>query len=275
MRLFFLFLLATSSLFGKVYDTFIFFNEVELLKIRLEELDPVVDYFVLVEGTLTFSGQPKPLYFEENKALFEPYLDKIIHIVVDDYPPPLRDPVRSAWNREHHQRNAILRGLHNASPDDLVFVSDVDEIPRATTIERVRKDKKQTLKLEMPVYRYQLNRLDYKGWTFSYGTLCKILRHQSPQKLRMLKSLPVLADAGWHFTSMGGSESVLYKLNSFSHFSDGNTLDLIQGLRKDFAASVENMRVVPITSNFPKRVLRLADAYREDGWIAPLNAARN
>ena len=69
-----------------IYDCFQFFNELDLLKLRLNVLDSVVDYFVLTEATVTFSGDSKPLYYYENKKLFEKYNHKIIHNIVDDTP---------------------------------------------------------------------------------------------------------------------------------------------------------------------------------------------
>lgn len=70
-----------------VYDCFCFFNELKLLEVRLEELNPVVDVFVLVESTRTFTGNPKALHFQNNKHLFSKHADKIQHIVVDELPP--------------------------------------------------------------------------------------------------------------------------------------------------------------------------------------------
>ena len=68
----------------KLIDCFIFYNELQLLLFRLEELYEIVDYFVLVESTVTFTGNAKPLYFEQHKELFHKYIDKIIHIVEED-----------------------------------------------------------------------------------------------------------------------------------------------------------------------------------------------
>ena len=111
---------------GMVYDCFIFFNEFEQLNIRLHELNPIVDRFVLVESNQTFSGNMKPLYFAENRERWSMFLDKIIHVVVDDMP-KLNNGNR--WELEHHQRKCITRGLNNCAPNDIIVISDVDEIP--------------------------------------------------------------------------------------------------------------------------------------------------
>ena len=87
-----------------IYDCFTFFNEFDLLEIRLNELDSVVDKFVLVEATKTFSGKDKPLYFNENKNKFNKFLNKIIHVIVDEYP-----NLNGDWVIENHQRNEISK----------------------------------------------------------------------------------------------------------------------------------------------------------------------
>jgi hypothetical protein len=112
-----------------IYDCFTFFNELELLELRLHELSGVVDKFVLVEATRTHSNQPKALVYQENRARFQEFHDKIIHVVVDDMP-----NAKNAWALENFQRECIARGLVSCRPDDLVLVSDLDEIPRATTV---------------------------------------------------------------------------------------------------------------------------------------------
>ena len=110
----------------RVYDCFQFYNEFDVLEIRLAELDPLVDHFVLVEATHTHTGKPKPLHFTENRKRYERYAHKIIHVVIDDL--PLDDP--SHFARDIHQREAILRGLGGAQPDDRILFSDCDEIPK-------------------------------------------------------------------------------------------------------------------------------------------------
>ena len=102
-----------------IYDCFSFFNELDLLEIRLNTLDSVVDKFVIVESTLTHTGNPKPLYYAENKKRFEKFKDKIIHIIVDEFPSfPDATNREMAWIRENCQRNAILRGIPKTAKDN-------------------------------------------------------------------------------------------------------------------------------------------------------------
>ena len=96
-----------------IYDCFTFFNELDMLEIRLNVLKDVVDRFVLVEATRTFTNHGKELVYQKNKYRFENFEDRIIHIVVDDFP-----EYKTPWHYESHQRNAILRGLKDAKPDE-------------------------------------------------------------------------------------------------------------------------------------------------------------
>ncbi|NQU73263.1 MAG: hypothetical protein HQ547_00945, partial [Candidatus Omnitrophica bacterium] len=119
-----------------IYDCFVFFNEIDLLKIRLEELKDSVDKFVLVEAAKTFAKREKPLYFQEYKHEFSEYLDRIVYQMVDDVPKKRLTGWGSRWDREAHQRNCISRALMrcNCDDDDIILISDVDEIPRAEEI---------------------------------------------------------------------------------------------------------------------------------------------
>ena len=121
-----------------IYDCFCFFNELDLLEIRLNTLDSVVDKFILVESTLTFTGNSKPLYYTENKNRFEKFKNKIIHIIVDNFPSIPNATYREiAWIREYTQRNAILRGIpKTAKDDDYLIIADLDEIPCPEAIKK-------------------------------------------------------------------------------------------------------------------------------------------
>ena len=112
-----------------IYDTFMFFNELDLLEIRLNYLSPVVDRFVLVESTMTHTGKQKPLLYAENNGRFTKFLDKVTHIVVDMLPHIANLGYQEAFENENYQRNQITRGLGDAKTDDVILLSDVDEIP--------------------------------------------------------------------------------------------------------------------------------------------------
>jgi len=133
-----------------IVDCFPFCDELDLLQIRLEELSGVVDRFVLAEARCSFRGKPKPLYFQENTARFEPFLHKIEHLVVEF---PETD---DGWVREDYQRNALKRALENLPADASVFISDVDEIFRSSAMLEAAARSKFTF-IELDLYLYFMN----------------------------------------------------------------------------------------------------------------------
>src|SRR5207244_4172420 len=140
-----------------VFDGFMFSEELDVLEIRLHELDEVVDRFVMVEATVTHSGRPRELVFPGHRQRFGRFLSKIAYV-------PLQmaaqtDQVRpSPWQRERLQRDHIYQAVlsSGAQPEDSLIVSDVDEIPRATTIAGYRPDC-GFCKLDMALFYYFLN----------------------------------------------------------------------------------------------------------------------
>lgn len=228
----------------KVYDCVIFFNELDILEIRLNELDGVVDKFVICESPYNFRGEAKPLIFHENRERFARFLPKIIHVVVEDIPLGGRKTSHDYFKKERFQRNAVRRGLVGAAADDFIILCDVDEIPRATAIEAIVRDAahKRVHALEMRHYLYFLNLRNSLRWdkprVARFGDIRRLqaLRSGGPGWMPKERSiLPVLrqwkrmvlwirprpwvrvADAGWHFTSMNGPAAVHLKMHSYAH----------------------------------------------------------
>jgi beta-1,4-mannosyl-glycoprotein beta-1,4-N-acetylglucosaminyltransferase len=119
----------------KIYDCFTFFNELDVLEMRLNILDKDVDYFVLVESNKTHSGKDKELIFQKNKTRFADFSDKIIHIIVDDMP---QSNNGNRWKLENFQREAIMRGLSKCTDEDIILISDLDEIPDPKALENIK-----------------------------------------------------------------------------------------------------------------------------------------
>ena len=230
----------------KVYDCFTFFNEFELLELRLNLLNNMVDHFVLVEADKTHKNESKEFNFEKNKDRFTEYLHKIVYIKVDDMPPY---DLNNEWILENYQRNCIARGLQNIDPEDIVLVSDIDEIPNPNVIEllknnqcsvifktrnRVQLDFIQVLKffpesmfkhhgmrlldktplaLEQTLFYYFVNCRSKGKWNGTVITKAKNL--STPQKLRNRRDkFPRIKNNGWHFSYLGGVDKVLLKMNS-------------------------------------------------------------
>ena len=224
-----------------IYDCFSFFNELDLLEIRLNVLKDVVDRFVLVEATRTHTGKEKPLYYRENAARFAAFADRIVHVVVDDFSlaDTLSDVREKAWAIENLQRNAIVRGLADARADDRILISDLDEIPDPAAVARAVALPGVT-RLGMRLYNYYLNYRNYSTRQWNLGT--QVLRYgdfvdpalyagfvfdefvvegvntvPSASMVRFLKPRRMLKDAGWHFSYLGGVEAVKNKIRSIAH----------------------------------------------------------
>jgi hypothetical protein len=198
-----------------ILDAFIFYNELELLDLRFRELYDEVDWFILVEATQTFRGNPKPLYFQENKDRYLPYLSKIVHVVVDDMPSNT-----DAWGREAHQRDAIARGVDTINPpeDAILLLSDVDEIPdmgaiRSTPILDVQS-------LQQDFYYYTMTWKHQDMWTAARALPIRLFRqpNATANTIRMSPtSSPPIPYAGWHFSYFGDIAFIRKKIESFSH----------------------------------------------------------
>jgi beta-1,4-mannosyl-glycoprotein beta-1,4-N-acetylglucosaminyltransferase len=205
-----------------IIDCFIFYNELDLLAYRLQVLDSIIDYFILVESTHTFTGREKPLYFKEQKHLFEKYKDKIVHVIVEDVPfkyPNIHYANNEQWKNEYAQRNAISRGLESIPlcATDVLIVSDVDEIPDPRTLSCISNVDIHTLQMDM--YYYNLNTRFHDKWN-----RCKILSYQKYKDLGMSfndireSSLGTdLPKGGWHLSYFGDAHFIQNKINHFSH----------------------------------------------------------
>lgn len=221
-----------------VYDCFQFFNELDILKLRLHVMSPVVDKFVISEATETFSGMKKPLYYEENKEMFAEFADKIIHVVVDD------TPEGYTHDRDTFQKNAVGRGLAGCKDDDIVIFSDLDEIPNPEKVSKIiaHCEDGKVYHLAQRLFYCYLNMEEVSGNLLAYcgefegverkqwlGTkICKfsVARTMPLGELRWPKCKDFgirVADGGWHFGYMGGNgetdvrKRVAEKVQSAAH----------------------------------------------------------
>lgn len=251
----------------KVYDCFLFFNELELLKMRLHEMSPQVDKFVIVEASETFRGNPKPLYFAENRHLFEAYKDKIIHVVVEGH---FEDDAR--FHRERYQRNQIFRGLKDCKKSDIILISDVDEIVRQKDIPKIvevlSSKKASTVLCYQKMYMFYLNR--YKSlWPGTVATTFKKLKtayHSKPSLARHKRTkvnAHLLENSGWHFSYMGGIEQMMTKLAAFSHFE----IDTPEHRRSFIDQFQAEHPIETIDTSFPSYVVEHQEDLIDKGYI--------
>jgi beta-1,4-mannosyl-glycoprotein beta-1,4-N-acetylglucosaminyltransferase len=229
----------------KIYDCFMYFDEEIVLDVRLNTLNDFVDYFVIVESKFTHKGDLRELKFNHKK--FQKFKDKIIYLIYDKLPPEIEEVKTNdhhnelsrkyIWNaayRENGQRNYIVNGLINAEKEDIILISDVDEIPKLSKINFNEIVEKIILfKQDMFYYKFNLH-LPNLVWT---GTkACRKKDLINPQWLRNIKdrkysffridtffsktkykSIKTINDGGWHFSNIKTAKEIEHKLKSYLH----------------------------------------------------------
>ena len=152
----------------KIYDCFSYWDEDLLLDLRLNVLNEHVDHFVIVEGNKTWQNNPKKLKFDINK--FQKFKDKIIYIPVEDMPDG-----DNPYLRENFQRNCILRGIKKAEEEDVIMISDLDEIPNPKKLKK-KKKKQRYAAFKQKHFYYKLN-LPSKKNPFWVGTRVSLKKY--------------------------------------------------------------------------------------------------
>lgn len=198
-----------------IYDCFLLNNELEVLEIRLNELDSVVDKFVITESTVTHMNKPKELFYYKNRGKFSKFKNKIIHNVIKDSP-----DVNNPWIINDFQFSQMARGLKEAKPQDVILFGDLDEIPKAEKIHEaiskvgIHKVFKQWLCYYFLNYA-SVKPFDWPGThMMRYKDLVKI------QSMWIAKYSPIdtfINEAGWHFSYIGGIKRIQQKISSQAH----------------------------------------------------------
>ena len=230
----------------KIYDVFTYNGEADILEIRLNILHDSVDQFVIVEAPTTFSGLKKPLYFDEQKERFAPFLDKIKYFVIDDYPNdeeilrladessnvPKNGPEH--WRREFYQKESIKKALTHLQDNDICFIGDVDEIWNPEILIDYTKD--DIFKLRQKVYTYYLNNRSNEPWAGTLVTKYKNIKNNCLNHLRTKGKTKYIyiENGGWHFTSIGGIDEVRRKLNDSYTKDSYNTNEVQEKLEERF-----------------------------------------
>ncbi len=207
----------------KIIDCFTFYNELDLLEYRLNVLNDVVDYFVIVEANQTHAGKQKELYFNNNKERFDNFKDKIIHIVVDlPHVGNINIQNNEQWVNEKYQRNCISLGLNKIelNDNDIIIIGDLDEIADPQLLSDIKKYNLNLSihTLEMDFYYYNLNNRQINKWYFS-----KILSYKIYKELNItcdnirFSNCSKLEKGGWHLSYFGSAEFIKNKIQQFSH----------------------------------------------------------
>lgn len=272
-----------------IYDCFSFFGagaELDLLDLRLHELDKVVDRFVLVEATLTHSGLPKRLYYAENEGRFWDFHDRIIYIIVDDMPTtpeqilasyklwdrhwiPNGYLVGDNWVRERYQRNQIMLGLKQCNPDDIIIIGDADEIVRPSILENIHQTIHDGSNCVMQTMNsYYMNVQCTNGdWAGSKILEYKFITNPSEDRFHTPAS-NVFYNGGWHMQYLGGADAIKEKIKSFAH-QEYNLPGIMNGIEgrlaslQDVLGRPDPYRVIPIDARMPKYVLEHLDKFEK------------
>ncbi|HET9059464.1 MAG TPA: hypothetical protein VFN61_06045 [Acidimicrobiales bacterium] len=211
-----------------------FFNELDMLEARLSEMAHAVDRFVVVEARQTHRGEPKPLYFEQAKARFTAWSTQLDYCVVDL--PANADN----WGRERFQRDvarSVLTDL-GASADDLVLLTDLDEIVSAERVPAVLDATASgPAVLQMTQHWYNLGWREPGQWmhpkAFRFGQVPASITYS---EVRHMAFFPV-TEAGWHLSWFGRSDQFDYKLRSFAHAEYDTEDRHVPGFQKTLQAN--------------------------------------
>ena len=263
-----------------IYDCFQYFNEDHMVDLRLNILDKYVDYFVISESTKTHQGKTKKINFDIKN--FSKFKNKIKFLIAD-----YKEDVNFQNHKggespiEVHQRNTLIEGIKEASSDDLILLSDSDEIPDLSKIKEINQKKKYiAFSQKMYMYKFNLQNLDESNWI---GTrMTKKRNIKSMQELRKLKfkkypfwridknNLQII-QGGWHFSFLQTPQQILKKIKSFSHGEFNNdTLneELIEKKiikNEDIFGRGVTLKKVELDSTFPRFIYENKEKYIK--WI--------
>ncbi len=211
----------------KVFDCFMFYNELDLLEFRLKLLDGQVDHFVIAESNLTHSGQKKLYHFHAAKERFRPWLHKIIYLQVEQSTEGLvfeeqtkYNTESAAWKLENEHRNALLKAITYMKDSDMVLLGDLDEIPYPVSVKKA-KSLPKPVSFFLLTHYYFLNCQAAKKdrwWKGCIAATAGQFKDITPQGLRNNRDVyPPVVNAGWHFSFLGGIQKIREKLRATAH----------------------------------------------------------
>ena len=278
----------------KVFDSFIFFNELDLLDLRLNILNDVVDYFVLTESPFTVSGNEKPLFYQENKDRFGKFNDKIIHNITEEIPNDFSQylvkkpfhtdysttdesgtlyidlPIRfqrAVYNRECSAYGLVKAG---ASDDDIVMTSDADEIINPYVIEDLDWfDPTCNYVALQRAFYFKLNYLYEENWKGTRLCTFKHLKTTTVDRLRTdWRKAYLIENAGWHFSFLGDADNVRLKLASYEH-TENNISSNVDNMEQRIEEGLDpigrsnRLNAVPIDDSYPEYIINNQEKYAE------------
>lgn len=230
----------------KVFDCFQFFNELDLLEIRMEMLYEIVDYFVIVESNKTHSNLPKEYILEKHLSDFDKYKSKIIYIketfpdnifsyekreennqnnkiynqIISLFQDESENDLKlfETFARDYLQREYIKLGLVNAEDEDMILISDLDEIPNPSVVQKIKLEKLYNKCIMMDCHNFYINNLCHTNWFGTVTVSFSDTKNKSITKIRNERvKYDKFYDAGWHLSFVGGVDRIKNKIISYSH----------------------------------------------------------
>jgi len=261
----------------KIFDCCLFFNELELLELRFEELYNEVDYFIIAEANVTNNGVAREFVFEKNKNRFEKYLDKVIYVKAEDCPP--FNP-QKPLELEYFKRNVISRGYKDlAKEGDKILVSDVDEIPNMEIVKQ-HLHKTCWVYFQCDLFYYYVNCQVAKGFggtvmaTYGDSFTPSRLKAMAIRKSSWSKGTDnIIIHAGWHYSYLCGDnpDKVREKIETSG---DADWLLRFSGDRDEVVKKIQNhldpfgrrgrskeQKIVDISNNKPKSMDKFLEKY--------------
>ena len=263
-----------------VYDCFQYFNEDHIVDLRLNILNEYVDFFVVCESTKTHQGVNKNLNFDINN--FPKFKNKIKYVVAD-YKKKIDFKNHKGGESpiEQHQRNTLIKGINEASDNDLIILSDSDEIPDLSKLHEIKKNKKFiAFSQKMFMYKLNLQNLNESNWIGSKITKRKHINSMQSLRNLKLKKYPFwrfdkrnlqIINGGWHFSFLQSTKQIIEKIKSFSHgeFNTSNINEKIISEKilknEDIFGRGFKLKKIELDKSFPRYILDNKSKLKE--WI--------
>lgn len=250
----------------KIFDCFPFNNELDILEIRFNELYDVVDRFVIVEARETHAGKPKELIFHNNLTRFEKFLNKVTYLVIEQLPDYSHLEFNdSNWARERYQRDYIMNGLKDCQDDDIIIISDCDEIPNSKIISKQKNIEwlDDIASISMDLFYYNFNTIALDKWEESKIVRFKKLKELSPCGVRYHKGF-IKVEGGWHLSYFGNTIDIINKIEATAHQEYNSPIykapmEINYKIHKGidvFGRDNVKFEQVPISDNLPKWLLQ-------------------
>ena len=269
----------------KLIDCFMYLDDDLVLDIRLNTLNKDVDHFIIAEATLDHAGNKKELNFDIKK--FSKFKDKINYLIIDDLPKEVKT-FKKNWHpahvRDQFQRNSLEKGYKNFNDDDLIMISDIDEIPNPKKISEFKIKNKYACFIQKN-FQAKINNLNITEKNWAGTKICQKKFLKSPQWLRDIKinkkkfwnffkdrNPQIISDGGWHFSFLKNNEMIQKKIKSFAHqeFNLSN-LNSLENIKKRVESGIDifdrpyKYRKINLDDQFPDYILENKSKFKD--WI--------